>query len=140
MSENSNVSVDELVEQHKEETSEGRSGAEAAVEQDTQDTPELEAAVADAYQQIDDGELSSNLTLRDENLAALFTGLENSQQLEAVENDAASILGRDGRSDTNRAAVLRKLVRIGLSEVDQSLIESGKEGRRQFLESQTDEF
>lgn len=135
------IDVDELVEQHKEETEGGRPGTEAAVEQDDSDDdvpPELEDAVADAYQAIDDNDLSSNLTLRDENLAALFHGLEASEQLADVGKKAAEELETDRDDTETRAAVLRLLVRIGLKEVDDSLLASGKEGRRQFLES--DEF
>ncbi|WP_436348850.1 hypothetical protein [Natronorubrum sp. FCH18a] len=128
--------AEELLQEAKEQS---RKDTEPAVGQDD-DTPQLEDAVADAYRTIDDGELASNLTLRDENLAALFAGLEESDQLAAVGSDAAAVLDRDDVDGSNRAAVLRLLVRIGLSEVDESLIEAGKEGRKQFLESQTDEF
>lgn len=134
------IDVDELVEQHKEETEGGRPGTEAAVEQDVDDDdlPELEDAIADAYQAIDDNDLSSNLTLRDENLAALFHGLEAAEQLDDVGELAADELNRDPDDTESRAAVLRLLVRIGLKAVDDSLLDSGKEGRRRFLES--DEF
>lgn len=109
-------------------------------QQSDDEGPTLEAAIADAYQAIDDGDLSSNLTLRDENLAALFHGLESADQLVDVGEAAADSLGRDADGTDTRAAVLRLLVRIGLQNVDESLIESGKQGHRQFIDSQTDEF
>ncbi|QRV17472.1 hypothetical protein JMJ58_21190 (plasmid) [Haloterrigena salifodinae] len=135
------IDVDDIVEQHKEDTEGGRTGTEAAVEKNDGDEdklPELEDAIADAYQKIDDNDLSSNLTLRDENLAALFHGLENADQLADVGEAAANELNRDPDDTESRAATLRLLVRIALKEVDDSLLESGKEGRRRFLES--DEF
>ena len=109
--------------------------AEAPTQSESDDTPELEDAIADAYEAIDAGDVSSNLTLRDANLAALFHGLEDADQLADIGEDAADYLGRDPDDTETRAAVLRLLVRIGLKEVDESALESGKEGRRQFLES-----
>jgi len=105
---------------------------------DADETPALEDAIADAYEAIDEGEVSSNLTLRDANLAALFHGLEESDHLADVGDDAAAILGRENEDTDTRAAVLRLLVRIGLQEVDEDVIQAGKDGRDQFLES--DEF
>lgn len=102
------------------------------------DTPTLEDAIADAYAAIDAGDVSSNLTLRDENLAALFHGLEEADRLVDVGEGAADQLDRDDEDTETRAAVLRLLVRIGLAEVDKSVIESGKAGRQQYLD--TDAF
>lgn len=132
------IDVDEVVEQHKADTEGGRASTEPTAEHDdSDDTPSLEDAVADAYGRLDDGDLSSNLTLRDDNLAALFSGLEQSGRLADVGERAAEHAGRDDQTDT-RAAVLRTLVRIGLREVDESLIDAGKAGRDQHFES--DEF
>ena len=128
--------AEELLQEAKEQS---RKDTEPTAEpSDDEDIPELEDAIADAYQAIDDNDLSSNLTLRDEKLAALFNGLEASEQLADVGEMAADELDRDPDDTESRAAVLRLLVRIGLTEVDDSLLESGKEGRRRFLES--DEF
>ncbi len=105
---------------------------------DTDDTPALEDAIADAFERIDDGDLSSNLTLRDNRLAALFHGLEDAGDLAAVGDKAAAELDSDAEDTETRAAVLRLLVRIGLETVDESVLEAGKAGRRQYLED--DEF
>ncbi|WP_455448230.1 hypothetical protein [Natrinema thermotolerans] len=131
--------AEELLQQSKEQT---RKDTEAAVEKDDggNDLKSLEDAIADAYEAIDEGDISSNLTLRDENLAALFHGLEDADRLAEIGDGAAEALDRDPDDTDTRAGVLRNLVRIGLSEVDESVIESGKEGHRQFIESQTDEF
>ncbi|WP_226043355.1 hypothetical protein [Natrinema sp. DC36] len=136
----SDMDPDEIIDQHKNETEGGHSQTEAAVEkEDTDDdTPSLEDAVADAYEQLDDNDISSNLTLRDENLAALFHGLEDSGRLADVGEAAADELNRDDEDTDTRAATLRLLVRVGLKEVDESVIQAGKDGRDQFLES--DEF
>lgn len=103
------------------------------------DETSLEDAIADAYADLENDDLHSNLTLRDENLAALFAGLGESGDLERIGSDAADQLGKDDDA-TTKADVLRLLVRIGLTEVDDSVIDAAKDGRKQFLESQADEF
>lgn len=103
------------------------------------DNPTLEEAIADAYVSLESGDLHSNLTLRDENLAALFAGLDETGNLERIGSNAAAELDRDAEA-TTKADVLRLLVRIGLSEVEDGVIDAAKNGRKQFLESQTDEF
>jgi len=55
------------------------------------DRPTLVDAVADAYA----SDISENLTIRDGNLAALFAGLEETGELEAVIEAAADELDRD---------------------------------------------
>ena len=146
MSEN-DVDLEELVDQHKDETSDGRHATKAAVERDTDDdTPTLVDAVADAYEKLDNNDLSSNLTLRDENLAALFHGLEDANQLKDVGAAAADEIGWDQSDTDTRAGVLRALVRIGLTQIDDAggesdddadgrIIQAGKDGRRQYYDS-----
>jgi len=66
------------------------------------DEPTLVDAVADAYA----SDISENLTIRDGNLAALFAGLEETGELEAVIEAAADELDRD-RDGTSKAEALR---------------------------------
>ena len=134
------LDIDDIVEQHKEETEGGRAGTEAAVEQSADDSLELEEAVREAYEQLDEGEIPENLTIRDEDLAALFAGLDETDGLEDVGKAAANALERDADRLDTRVAVLKLLVRVGLDEVAPDTVESAKEGRRQYLESQADEF
>lgn len=136
MAEN-DADIDDVVNQHKDETEGGRAGAEAPAEQEPDDADDdepqsLEDAVAGAYEQIDDGDLSSNLTLRDTDLAALFHGLETMDQLPDVGDAAADELNRDDEDTDTRAAVLRLLVRIGLKAVDEDVIQAGITGRNQY--------
>lgn len=134
-----NIDPEELINEHKEETEGGRTQTEAAVEKES-DAVSLEDAVKEAYEQLDDGELPENLTIRDEHLAALFAGLGETGQLEDVGEAAADALDRDADGLDARATVLRLLVRVALDEVAPEMIESAKEGRREFLASQADEF
>jgi hypothetical protein len=105
----------------------------------TDDALSLEDAIAEAYAGIENGDLHSNLTLRDENLAALFVGLDETGDLERIGSDAADTLEKDN-DVTTKADALRLLVRIGLAEVDDNVIDAAKTGRKKFLASQADEF
>lgn len=139
------IDVDELVAQHKEETSDGRHATEAAVEQasdngNDEDSASLEDHVRDAYHQLDAGDLPKNLTIRDENLAALFYGLKQSGELKTVGEMAADTIGRDPEGLDTKAGVLRNLVRVALQDVDPDVIESAKEGKRRFEADLRDDF
>lgn len=101
-------------------------------------TPTLEDAVADAYRRLDDNDLPSNITLRDDNLAALFVGLEKSDELVPLGEATADALEREATIDT-RADVLRLLLRYAISEIDDSILEHGKAGRTQYL-TESDDF
>lgn len=103
------------------------------------DDPTLVDAVADAYGALDDDEIAENLTIRDQNLAALFAGLDETGELGAVIDAAASELDRDDGGES-KAEALRLLVRIGLSEVAPEKLEAGAEGYEQYRESQDFEF
>lgn len=108
---------------------------------DGDDTPSLEAAIAKAYEKIDANEIPETLTLRDEHLAALFAGLDETDQLQTIGAEAAKALDRDVDSDLGtRATVLKLLVRIGIQEAQPEVIDAAKAGRKQHLEKQADEF
>lgn len=135
------IDVNELIEQHKEETSDGRSKTEPSkTTSEDDDTPSLEEAIRKAYHGLDEGNVRENLTIRDGNLAALFVGLDNADQLADVGYDAAVKLDREPENTATRAGVLRLLVRIGLNEIDESLIEAGKEGLARYEEDQRADF
>ncbi len=126
--------AEELLQQSGEQKLHATEAPEPESTTESDDSQPLEDAIADAYEAIDEGDLSSNLTLRDENLAALFHGLEETDQLPEVGQRAAEALERDPDDTETRAAVLRLLVRIGLNEIDKGESKAVKEGRRQFLD------
>ena len=99
----------------------------------------LETAVVHAYERLDSGDLHENLTLRDADLAALMAGLEETGRLEEIGKRAASRLDRDESADS-RASVLKLLVRIGLSEVAAEEVAAAKDGKKEFVVSQVDDF
>ena len=110
-------------------------------DENADDAVDLATAVAKMYDEIEAGETPSNLTLRDTDLAALFGGLERSGDLQEVVEQAHTTLDRDADPDSlTRATALRLLVRIGLAEVDPSIIESAIDGKQQYLAKQASEF
>lgn len=106
---------------------------------DENSAPRLQDAVRDAYARLDEGELHENLTVRDGDLAALVAALEETDQLSTIGDQANEWLGRDGDAES-RAAVLKALLRVGLQGVASDEVEAAKEGKREFLASQADEF
>lgn len=100
----------------------------------------LETAIYHAYQDIDAGNAYTNLTIRDENLAALFIGLDETNELEGIAKDAADQLDRDVDGDVTRTLALGLLVRAGLENVSAETLETAKDARRSFLVDQADDI
>lgn len=105
---------------------------------ETASTQSLERAVAAAYHDLDDGELHENLTVRDENLAALIAGLEATGRVEDVGRRACERLDRDAEIDS-RAALLKALLRVGLQEVAAEELADAKSGRRTYIQEKESE-
>ncbi|MBX0297080.1 hypothetical protein [Haloarcula nitratireducens] len=102
--------------------------------------PPLEEYIADVYDELDAGEVPTNLTMRDRNLAALIRGLDEAGQLDAVGADVRDHLDRDAADSESRGSVLGLLVRVGLNEVRPDLIEAGEAGYETFTERQETQF
>lgn len=102
----------------------------------TDDEPEvsLEEHIVDAYSDINSAGGSSNLTMRDANLAALIRGLENADLLDDVGADLRDELGKDHEDSETRSSVLSLLARVGLQEARPELLETGKEAKRSYRE------
>lgn len=131
MAENNQKEAEELLQQSSEQKRHN-TPAGAGGEPD-QETASLDEAVAEAYHALDDGDLHENLTVRDENLAALVAGLDDTERLEAVGVRANDHLGRDDDVET-RAGLLKALLRVGLSEVAEEELTEAKDGRRMYLQ------
>lgn len=101
--------------------------------------PSLKGAIRETYDELDAGDRPSNLTIRDEDLTALFVGLEKSDQLDDVATDAFGALDRDV-DGVNRANVLKALVRVGLDTVAEDATETAVDAKREHLASQADDF
>jgi hypothetical protein len=126
-----------LLEQSKEQR---RHQSEAQQQVTGGDEPALEAYIADIYEELDAGEVPTNLTMRDRNLAALIRGLDEADQLDSVGADIRDHLGRDKTDSESRGSLLGLLVRAGLAEVRPDLIEAGETGYQTYTERQETQF
>lgn len=129
-----NKDPEEIMAQSQEQT---RYNSEATTA--TEESVDLEDAIRAAYQQLDDGEKHENLSVRDQDLKALFDGLDDAGMLEDVGERALGRLDRGGEAST-KGAVLGALVRVALGEVAPDEVESAKDAKREYLASQADEF
>lgn len=105
-----------------------------------EETIDLYQAIQETYAAIDAGEASSNITVRDANLAALFHGLEKSGKLLDMATDARSELNRGDEDTVSRSQTIGDLVRIGLHEVDPDAVDTALEAKKEYLLAQEDEF
>lgn len=127
--------AEQALQQSKEQK---RHSAEPANTREEESGLSLTDAVAEAYHDLDAGDLHENLTVRDENLAALIAGLEETGQLEAVGQRANELLGRDEDIDS-RAALLKVLIRVGIHEVAADELDDAKQGRTQYIQEKESE-
>ena len=102
---------------------------------------QLYKAIQNTHQQIDDKEVSHNLSFRDLHLATLMHGLEEADQLTEVIFAARTKLGRDtDHIRPNRAEALRLLMRLGLEEVAPETIEVAVEANKEYAIDKVEEF
>jgi hypothetical protein len=123
--------VENVFERAKNQT---RHGAEAPSELS------LSEAIQYHHASIEAGEETQQMSFRDERIAALLRGLEDTEQLEDLARDAESALEREGNTAEGRAATLRLLVRIGLQEVAPERIQTAVEARREYQAKYKNEF
>jgi hypothetical protein len=104
------------------------------------ETVELTQTIQQAYEAIDNGDASSNITVRDTNLAALFHGLEESDDLAHVAVAARSAIDREDNSNVNRSQTIGDLIRVGLQEVAPETVDQAMKAKKEYLLSKEDEF
>lgn len=104
------------------------------------ETVELTQTIQQAYEAIDNGDASSNITVRDTNLAALFHGLEESGDLAHVAVTARSAIDREDNSNVNRSQTIGDLIRVGLQEVAPETVDQAMKAKKEYLLSKEDEF
>lgn len=144
MSENdTNENQDKAEELLSQSKSQSRLNSEVSdqptTEQDESEGLSLAEAVANAYEDLDEGEIHQNLTVRDEDLAALVTALENTGQLNNVAQRAYDRLDIEGEPNS-RADFIKAAVRLALSEIGEEEVEAAKQGKRKHLTQQADTF
>jgi len=98
------------------------------------DTPDLQAAIKAAYDEIEAGDRPRHLQFRETDLAAIMAGLEASGDLAAVIETAAAQLDREADGDS-RAAALKLLVRLGIEAVDDEIdvVATAQEAKQEHL-------
>ena len=129
---------EELLEQSKEQKRH-RSEPQQSDTDDSSEQP-LEEYIADVYEELDAGEVPTNLTMRDQNLAALIRGLDAASKLDSVGADLRDHLDREAVDSESRGSVLGLLVRAGLSDVRPDLIEAGEAGYETYTDRQETQF
>ena len=133
----SDIDPEELVNQSKQQD---RLSSEPATTADDEGSVSLGDEIVRAYEALDAGDENSNITIRDENLAAVFLGLEGVDELREVSAAADEELGRDvNEAAVSRSRTVGKLVRVGLEEVAPEVLEKGRGARQEYL-LQGDDF
>lgn len=112
------------------ETANQRFETEASDAQEGDESTPLGDAITESYEEIDAGR-SQNLTLRDDDLAALVFGLEASGDLDDVHEALADKLGADPEKVT-RASVLRMAVRVGLRDAVPETVQTAREAKSEY--------
>jgi len=98
-------------------------------------SPALEDAILQAIEDVDSGDRPQNLTVRDEKLAALFGGVEDADRLDELMIRAAKQIGADPPEKVTRANALRMVIRAGLVESAPDLLETSKDARDRYDDS-----
>lgn len=105
---------------------------------DGDQTP-LSAAIAQAFDELEAGEMHPNLTFRDESMRAAVEGLSRTDELSAAVETAAAHLDRDPPADPDKSDLYRLLIRAGLDAVDPAISRAWQEGYRTHRERQLDD-
>jgi len=138
MTEDTDPDPEELLQQSRDQR---RTSTEATASTDSDDQPSLQAAVRQAFAEVEAGELNSTFGFRDERLVALLVGLERSGELAGVVTDAQAALGKDPDPESaTRSAAASLLIRLGLQHLDEDVLEAGRAGYEEHLRSKAEEF
>jgi len=90
-------------------------------------------AVAAAHENIESGPANPQVQSRDQDLAALLAGVDETGDIEELVREARVEIGRDPDAGAvSKAAAVSVLVRVGLQAVDEDVAEALVEGKRQF--------
>jgi hypothetical protein len=116
-------SVDEELAQLREQTDPGTRVDDG----DDTSGAALEDAIVSALRDIDAGETAKTLSLRDERLAALARGLEETGELAEVGAALQEELGRDtAPGDIDRSELLRLALILGLEQAASDVTETAR--------------
>ena len=86
---------------------------------------------------MESGDVSKTLSVRDEQLAALIRGLEETDSLADVGTPLKEELGRDDDKDvTDRSELLRLAVRLGLQQAAPEVVETARDANARHASEQ----
>jgi hypothetical protein len=88
--------------------------------------PDLEDVMVDKLAEVESGEISKTLSVRDERLAALVHALEETGQLDDVVGAIVDQLDRDGNEDGDRSEFIRLALRLALEESESDALETAR--------------
>lgn len=133
-----NPDPEDLLQQTKEQSRTNTPASQADKSGAGDDPPTLPEALADELEAIDAGDSHPNITVRDENMAALLNALNITGELSDVVADAAQQTDRRMTS-ADRSEAIRQLLRVGLQEINPDVLDQGQEGHRIYAERQADQ-
>ncbi len=127
--------VDDIINSSKNQT---RTNTEPTT---TEESTDVQEALQDAFEAVLDGDAPSNTTVRDDNLTALLRGLDDAGELGELMAGANDALDRDHNdAAVSKSQTLALLARVGLQEVDSSVMEMASDARTAYQTEKNTEF
>ena len=112
-------------------------GTRAEAESAGDGTDGLEDAIVTLLGEVERGDISKTLSVRDEQLTALIRGLEETGSLDDVGTSLKEELGRDDdEAMTDRSELLRLAVRLGMQEAAPEVVETAREANARHASEQ----
>lgn len=106
-----------------------------------EESADVQEALQLAFESVLDGDAPSNTTVRDDNLTALLRGLDDAGELGELMAGANEELGRDhNEGSVSKSQTLALLARVGLQEVDASLMDAAVDAREAYQTEKSNEF
>ena len=125
---------DEELEQLREDT---ELGTRAEYSPSGEETTNLEDTMVALLADVEAGEVSKTLSVRDEHLTALVRALEETGGLDDVGENLREELGRGGDADgTDRSEMLRLAVRLGLQEAAPGVLDTARDASARHASEQ----
>jgi hypothetical protein len=125
---------DEELEQLREDT---ELGTRAEYSTPSEETTNLEDTMVALLADVEAGEISKTLSVRDERLTALVRALEETDGLDDVGEALREELGREADAEgTDRSEVLRLAVRLGLQKAAPEVLDTARDASARHASEQ----
>jgi hypothetical protein len=126
--------TDEELEQLREQTDVGTRAQSSTPGEESAD---LEDAMVALLAEVEGGEVSKTLSVRDERLTALVRALEETGGLDDVGAALRNELGREADADdVDRSEMLRLAVRLGLQEAAPEILDTARDANARHASEQ----